>query len=150
MTKPKSIYKKKNFLFVFKFKYIFVLNLLILLKNIIKNPVFSIFKNLNLLIRFYQKIIFYSFFCSKNFILGKIFNKKEKNMISLKNKRLKKQKTKKLCKTHKMKRSRIRRSGKVKLNMTKVVVPRNFRVLRKKSKSSAEIYTPFNSLIHIE
>ena len=53
-------------------------------------------------------------------------------MISLENKELKNQKGQKLCKMHKMKRPRICRNGKVKLNMTKVVTLRNFRVLRKK------------------
>ncbi|MBO7454291.1 MAG: hypothetical protein J6T91_02840 [Alphaproteobacteria bacterium] len=54
-------------------------------------------------------------------------------MISLKNKELENQKVSKLCKTHKIRRPRICRNGKVKLNMTKVVLPRNFRGLRKKS-----------------
>ncbi|MBO7537395.1 MAG: hypothetical protein J6T29_03575 [Alphaproteobacteria bacterium] len=54
-------------------------------------------------------------------------------MISLENKELKNQKGLKLCKTHKKRRPRICRNGKLKLNMTKVVSPRNFRHLRKKS-----------------
>lgn len=54
-------------------------------------------------------------------------------MISLENKELKNQKGLKLCKTHKIKRPRICRNGKLKLNMTKVVSPRNFRGLQKKS-----------------
>ena len=53
-------------------------------------------------------------------------------MISLKNKGLKNQKDLKLCKMHKTKRSRICRNGKVRLDMTKVDKPRNFRVLRSK------------------
>lgn len=54
-------------------------------------------------------------------------------MISLENKELKNRKGLKLCKTHKIRRPRICRNGKLKLNMTKVVSPRNFRGLRKKS-----------------
>ncbi len=53
-------------------------------------------------------------------------------MISLKNKGLKNRKGLKLCKMHKMKRPYVCRNGKVKLNMTKVITSRNFRVFRKK------------------
>jgi len=54
-------------------------------------------------------------------------------MIYKENKELKNQKRQKLCKTHNMKRPRVCRNGKVKLNMMKVVTSRNFRILRKKS-----------------
>ncbi len=48
-------------------------------------------------------------------------------MISLKNKGLKTQKSSKLCKTHKIRKSQICRNGKIKLNMTKAVAFGNFR-----------------------
>ena len=55
-------------------------------------------------------------------------------MISLKNKELKNQKSPKLCKTHKMRKPYVCRNGKVKLNMTKAVTSRNFRILRQRTR----------------
>ena len=55
-------------------------------------------------------------------------------MISLKNKELKNQKGLKLCKMHKMRKPHVCRNGKVKLNMTKAVTSRNFRVLQERTR----------------
>ena len=55
-------------------------------------------------------------------------------MISLKNKGLKSREGPKLCKSHKMRKPYVCRNGKVKLNMTKAVTSRNFRLLRQRNR----------------
>ena len=55
-------------------------------------------------------------------------------MISLKNKGLKSREGPKLCKSHKMRKPYVCRNGKVKLNMTKAVTSRNFKLLRQRKR----------------